>query len=139
MSVEFTTTWLGKMAFEMDVYGHKVVMDSSKDGGGDDSGPRPKPLMIAAMTGCTGMDVVSILEKMKIEVDEFTMDVQAETSTEHPKTYTKIHLIYRFKGSQLHHDNIKKAVRLSKEKYCGVIALMDKATELTYEVQIEDV
>ncbi|QRN85917.1 OsmC family protein [Clostridia bacterium] len=138
MSVDYKTEWLGDMAFEMDIGGHKVRMDSSAEFGGEDSGPRPKPLILAGMTGCTGMDVVSILKKMKEPVDYFNMKVETELTTEHPYTYTKVHLIYRIGGKGLNHDNVNKACRLSREKYCGGIALVEKAVDFSYEVQIED-
>jgi putative redox protein len=136
--MDFQTDWLGKMAFEMDIGGHKVRMDASEEVGGEDSGPRPKPLILAGMTGCTGMDVVSILKKMKEPVDTFRMVVQTEMTEEHPFTYTKVHLIYQISGKGLNHSNVEKACRLSREKYCGGIALVEKATEFSYEVQIED-
>lgn len=138
MSVDYKTEWLGDMAFEMDISGHKVRMDASAESGGKDSGPRPKPLIIAGMTGCTGMDVVSILKKMREPVEYFNMKVETELSNEHPYTYTKVHLIYRIGGKGLNHDNVNKACHLSREKYCGGIALVEKAVEFSYEVQIED-
>ena len=138
MRQDYRTEWKGKMAFEMELGGHTVRMDASVDNHGEDSGPRPKPLIIAGMTGCTGMDVVSILRKMQEPVERFTMDVQTELSEEHPITYTKVHLIYRVAGKGLNHDNVEKACRLSREKYCGGIAVVDKAVEFSYEVQIED-
>lgn len=136
MEVKYKTDWKGDMAFEMDVAGHIVRMDAGEASGGKDSGVRPKPLLLAGMTGCTGMDVVSMLKKMKEPVEHFSMDVKAEMSEEHPMTYTKIHLVYLFTGKDLKLSNIEKAVKLSREKYCGAIALMEKATELSYDIKI---
>ena len=138
MITDFETKWLGKMAFEMDIGGHKVRMDAGETAGGEDSGPRPKPLILAGMTGCTGMDVISILEKMKENVERFSMDVHTELSKEHPITYKKVHLVYHIAGKGLNHANVEKACRLSREKYCGAIALVEKAVTFSYEVIIED-
>ena len=71
MKQEFKTSWKGKMAFEMDLFGQKILMDASPKVGGEDKGPMPKPLLISALTGCTGMDVVSILNKMQVKKHSF--------------------------------------------------------------------
>ena len=84
------------MAFEADVNGHKIMLDSSEAGGGENRGPRPKPLMLAALAGCTGMDVVSLLKKMRVEVEVFNVVVEGDLSVEHPKQYTQMHIIYEF-------------------------------------------
>lgn len=137
MKQTYTTKWKGDMAFEMELNGHSVKMDAMEKFGGKDYGPRPKPLIISAVTGCTGMDVVSILNKMRVDFDSFNIDVETEMTEEHPKTYTKLHLIYRFKGTDLPVKKVEKAVKLSQEKYCGVIALLKKGLELTYEIKYQ--
>jgi len=136
MKSNFSTKWVSDMAFETEISGHKVLMDASEDVGGHDQGPRPKPLIIAALTGCTGMDVVSILKKMRVELDSFNMSVETEMTEEHPKTYTKIHMIYEFTGNDLDPAKIEKAVSLSQDRYCGVSELLKKGLELTYEIKI---
>lgn len=133
----YSTKWKGDMAFEMELNGHSVKMDAMEKFGGKDYGPRPKPLIISAVTGCTGMDVVSILNKMRVDFDSFNIDVETEMTENHPKTYTKLHLIYRFKGTDLPVKKVEKAVKLSQEKYCGVIALLKKGLELTYEIKYQ--
>ncbi|BEP28577.1 OsmC family protein [Helicovermis profundi] len=136
MKETYTTLWKGKMAFETEISGHKFLMDANESVGGEDNGPRPKPLLIAALTGCTGMDVASILKKMQVEVEDFRILTESEMTEEHPKTYTKIHLIYQFKGKDLPIKKLEKAVSLSQERYCGVSALLEKALELDYEIKI---
>ncbi|HHW70544.1 MAG TPA: OsmC family protein [Clostridiales bacterium] len=126
----------GNMAFEMDLDGHTLITDAAPEVGGEDLGPRPKVLLLAGLIGCTGIDVVSILNKMKIKPDDFSIEVKAEESKEHPKVYTKIHLIYIFKGKDLPKDKIERAVSLSQEKYCGVSAMLNKAAPITYEIKI---
>jgi putative redox protein len=142
MKETFNTAWAGNMAFEAEITGHKVLMDAGEEVGGKDGGPRPKPLLIAALTGCTGMDVISILRKMQVAdlLESFEIKTETEATDEHPKTYTKMHLIYEFKskGESLPLDKIEKAVKLSQERYCGVSALLEKALELSYEIKILD-
>lgn len=128
--------WTEGMAFEADVDGFKINMDAKSAVGGSDSGPRPKPLMMVALAGCTGMDVVSILKKMRVEVDSFDIRVEGELTEEHPKHYSKMHIVYEFTGTKLPSDKINKAVNLSQERYCGVSASYNKAMELTFEVII---
>ena len=90
---------------------------------------------MASLGGCTGMDVVSILKKMKVEVTEFNVRVKETLADEHPKHYTAIHLIYEFSGNNLPLDKIKHAIELSQEKYCGVSATLKKALPITYEIK----
>jgi len=132
------TSWLGNMKFGSELDGHRIVTDLSLEGGGEDAGPRPKQLMLVALAGCTGLDVISILKKMRVEFDYFNMLMEADVTEDHPKHYTSIHLIYQFKGKNLDMDKLKKAADLSQEKYCGVAAVYKKALELTYEIQILD-
>jgi len=138
----YNTSWKGNMAFEAEITGHKVLMDANEGVGGEDRGPRPKPLLIAALTGCTGMDVISILRKMQVAemLESFEIKTQTEVTEEHPKTYTKMKLIYQFKskGEPLPLAKIEKAVKLSQERYCGVSALFEKALDLSYEIEILD-
>ena len=124
------------MAFETEVAGHKIVMDADLESGGEDKGVRPKPLQLVALGGCTGMDVVSLLKKMRVDIDDFQMIIEGELSEEHPKHYQSIHLIYQFKGKDLPIDKLEKAVSMSEDKYCGVAALYKKAIPLTYEIKV---
>ncbi len=130
------TAWKGDMAFEADLEGQKVLMDASKDNGGQDSGPRPKPLLLAALTGCSGMDVISILKKMREPCTWFELKVDAESSQDHPKRYTTIKLSYQFKKSDnLNPGNVEKACQLSQEKYCGVNAMLRDAAAVEWAIE----
>ncbi len=131
-------TWQSNMAFEASVNGHNIMMDVDSSSGGQDLGPRPKILLLAGLGGCTGMDVVSILAKMKIVPEKFWMDISAELSEEHPKVYNHIKLTYNFKGDNLEFDKLEKAVHLSKEKYCAVSAMLSKSAEMEVEIKIID-
>jgi putative redox protein len=131
-----TTKWLSNMAFEAEINGHKIVMDANPEVGGEDRGPRPKPFMLAALGGCTAMDVISILKKMHVEVESFNVKVEGDLTEEFPKHFSKMHVIYEFTGKNLPEDKLKKAVELSEEKYCGVSAVYRKAMELTSEIKV---
>lgn len=128
--------WKNGMAFEANVDGFKILVDSSVEGGGENKGPRPKPLMMVALAGCTGMDVVSILQKMRVDLDGFSVKTEGELTEEHPKHFTKMHLIYQFKGKNLPVDKLEKAIGLSLERYCGVHASYSKIMEITHEIKI---
>ena len=130
--------WINKMAFETEVNGHKLILDASDEVGGEDRGPRPKQLMLVALAGCTGMDVISILKKMRVEPEYFNVRVEGDVSMEHPKKYETMKITYEFKGQNLDMDKIKKAVSLSEEKYCGVRAVYDKAIKMSSEIVILD-
>ncbi len=136
MKHKISTSWKGDMAFEADLMGYKLVMDAPPEAGGQNKGPRPKPLMIASLAGCTGMDVISILKKMRVEVDDFRIHIEGDLTEEPPKHYTKMHIVYEFTGKDLPMDKLQKAVDLSKEKYCGVSYVYDKVMEITHEVRV---
>ena len=138
MAQNATITWQSNMTFEAEVNGHTVTMDTDSNAGGDDLGPRPKILLLAGLGGCTGMDVVSILAKMKIVPEKFWMDISAELSDEHPKVYRQIKMTYNFKGDNLEYDKLEKAVHLSKEKYCAVSAMLSKTAEMEVIIKIVD-
>jgi len=138
MTNKIECNWKEKMAFEAVVNNHKIMIDANESVGGEDKGPRPKPLMLVALAGCTGMDVVSILKKMRVDFDDFSVSVEGELTEEHPKYYKLIKVVYKFKGKNLPKEKLEKAVDLSKERYCGVSVLLEKATKLTYEIIIEE-
>jgi len=132
------TKWLNNMAFETEVSGHKIILDAGPQVGGENRGPRPKPLMLAALGGCTGMDVISILRKMRVEVDTFNVRVEGDLTEEQPMHFIRMHVVYEFTGKNLPLDKLQKAVELSEERYCGVSAVYKKALELTSEIKVNE-
>ena len=130
--------WLNNLAFEADVDGHKVYLDTSTEFGGKNTGPRPKLLMLVALAGCTGMDVASILKKMKEDVEELTVEVEGDLSEDHPKKFEGMKVIFRVKGKEIKRKNVEKAVQLSSTKYCGVSTNYIKAFPITHEIIIEE-
>lgn len=131
MSHKITTQWKGNLLFESDnPSGHKVSMDTSEENGGTNKGLGPKAMMLSALAGCSGLDVISILEKMKVEIEDFKMDVEGLLTTQHPKYYHTVIVDYHFYGTQLEEKKIEKAVSLSIEKYCGVMEMFRKFAEV---------
>jgi len=128
--------WTDKVAFSGDMDGHKIIVDATEQSGGSDLGPRPKKLMLTALAGCTGIDVIMILKKMKVEPEAFNVIVEAVVTEEHPMHYTKMNVIYQFKGKDLPMDKLEKAVKLSESTYCGVTAAYRKAMEMTWEIRV---
>lgn len=135
MEHEISCEWKGGMAFEANIMGHSLRLDTDEEGGGKDSGVRPKPLVLTALAGCTGMDVVSILQKMREPLSWFNVRVVGEVAEEHPKRYVGTKIVYEFKAEDgLNADNVRKAIELSQEKYCGVSALLQLAIPVDWEV-----
>ncbi|MBP7507868.1 MAG: OsmC family protein [Prolixibacteraceae bacterium] len=136
MSDKISINWKENMAFEADADNHKYMIDASVEGGGSDLGMRPKKLMLIALAGCSGMDVISILKKMKIEPASFDVKVEGELTEEHPKHYISMHIIYEFSGDNLPLEKLQRAVELSEERYCGVWAVYKKIMPVTWEIVI---
>ena len=136
MKSEINLSWKEGMAFETEVNGHKLFLDAAESGGGKDLGPRPKALVMVALAGCTGMDVVSILEKMRVNLDNFDDKVSGEITDEHPKQFTSMHITYEFWGKDLEPEKLQKAIDLSTEKYCGVSATLKKSIPITHSILI---
>lgn len=116
---------------------HAILLDGSEKGGGLDSAVHPGELILLGLAGCTGMDVISLLKKMRVEVAEFEVRVEAEAAEEHPKIWRKIHLTYFVAGQDIPEDKLKKAIELSQTKYCSVSATMKASAEVTYDYQIQ--
>lgn len=129
---------IGNLAFEYELNGHKIITDATEENGGDNLGPGPKSLLLVGLIGCTAIDVSSILKKMRVEYDDLTIEAETHQTDEDPKVYKDIHLVYRFKGKDLPLNNLNRAISLSMEKYCGVSAMLEKATPITYEIVLED-
>jgi putative redox protein len=123
------------MAFKTNINGHELIIDAAEEFGGTNQGPRPKALLLKALAGCTGMDVVSLLNKMRVEFTDFSIDVQGELTDEHPKVYHTITIEYLVKlTSADDQPKFEKAVTLSQDKYCGVSAMLGKVAELKWHV-----
>jgi|TARA_B110000503_G_C7129825_1_gene406368 putative redox protein len=134
-----TTVWKENMLFESDnPSGHSVLIDTSSENGGENKGLGPKALMLSSLAGCSGLDVVSLLKKMRAEVADFKMVVHAELTEEHPKYYHKVAVEYHFYGTNLQEDKINKAVKLSIDQYCGVMEMFRQFAKVTTEVYLHE-
>ncbi len=128
--------WTDGIAFEADVAGFKVQIDSDPEFGGQNKGPKPKPLMMVALAGCTGMDIVSLLNKMRVGFDSLNIVVEGELTEEHPKHFSKMKVVYEITGKNIDQKKVEKAVVMSKDKYCGVSYSYKQAMEIEYEIKI---
>lgn len=131
MKHEVVTKSIGGIAFKSIVDHHEIIMDAHTEFGGTDQGSTPKPLLLTSLSGCTGMDVMSLLKKMRIEIK-----VTGTLTEEHPKHYSHIHLQYIFTGKNLDRKKIDKAVNLSQERYCGVSFMLGQVANLEYNITI---
>lgn len=138
MSHKITTNWKGNMLFDSDnPSGHHVLMDTDVEGKARE-GLSPKALMLSSLAGCSGLDVVSILDKMKIDTYDLKMEVEGLLTDEHPKYYHTVILDYHFTGKDLNQEKINRAVQLSIEKYCGVMEMFRRFAEVKTNVHFHN-
>jgi putative redox protein len=114
--------------------GHSVVADASIEGHGADTAARPTELLMIAQGSCSGMDVVSILKKQRMNFDRLEIELDGRKTEEHPKFIDKVKINYRIWGKEVDEEKFKKAIELSLEKYCSVSNTMK--SEVSYEYQI---
>jgi len=139
MSHKTTTQWKGGMLFESDnPSGKSVLMDSVVNGQTERFGLSPKAMMLSSLAGCSGVDIVEILEKMKVLDYKLTIDVNAELTDEYPKYYNKVHVDYHFYGQELNPKKINKAVTLSVDKYCGVMEMFRQFSTVSTKIHIHN-
>ncbi|MCU0450212.1 MAG: OsmC family protein [Bernardetiaceae bacterium] len=134
MKHEIETQWMGKMQFNALVNGHTLVMDAPERVGGEDHGPIPKPFVLTALSGCTGMDVVSLLRKQGKELKELNLKVSGEISKQPPIEYVAAHLVYEMRGQAEDEPAALEAVMTSQEKICGVSHMLKKMMPVTWQV-----
>jgi putative redox protein len=126
-----STTWKHDHAFESRQEDNIFTIDGNRK-----EGPNPKSLLLSAIAGCSGIDVVDILEKMRVPFSDLTIDVEAEQTTEHPKVFLDIYITYKIKTAAENEDKVKKAIDLSLDKYCGVSAMLRKNSPIHYKLEI---
>jgi putative redox protein len=132
-----TTTWAGQLAFDSQIDRHTVRIDGEHTPD-TDTGPGPKSLLLTALTGCSAIDVVMILQKMRVPFDALAVEAEAPLTDEHPKVYTEIRLTFRLSGAQIREEKVRQAVELSLDKYCGVAAMLGKHCPIRYEIEISE-
>ncbi len=125
-------TFAGKTASN-----HRITMDGPEDFGGSNAGIRPKELILIGLGGCTGSDVVSILSKKRVKIDDFEMNISAEVAETHPQVFTTIHIEFVFYGNNIDPKDVERAIDLSQTKYCSVTAMLEKSVKITHSFRIE--
>ncbi|MFH6767225.1 OsmC family protein [Gaetbulibacter aquiaggeris] len=139
MTNHITTTWKGNMKFEStNPSGHNLFIDAGPENDGKGEGYRPKALMLSALAGCSGLDVASLIKKMKLKVTDFKIEIEANLTEEHPKYYDKVTVEFHFFGNELNESKLQKAVDLSIEKYCGVMEMFRQFSELKIETHFHN-
>ena len=118
---------------------HWVTIDGPKKFNGSEAASRPMELLLISLGSCTGSDVVSILKKKRVDIQKFELNLTAERLETHPKIFTKIHIEYVFTGQNLKHEDIKRAIELSQNKYCPISAMLIKTVDLTYSYEIKKI
>jgi putative redox protein len=132
-----TVHWAGKMSFIGKAgSNHLVPMDSGPEFGGESSATKPMEMLLIGLGGCTGMDVVSLLKKMRQDFAGIEVNITADRAEEHPNVYTKIDLEYVIYGPGIDEEKVKRAVELSQEKYCGVSAMLRKSCPVNYTFRV---
>lgn len=133
--MEIKVNWKHDLSFEGGSDEHLIKMDTTISGGGANTGLSPKQLLLASVCGCTGMDVVDMLEKMKVRFTHFEIIAEAEQTADHPKVFKYINLIYKTDVSMENKDKLSRAVELSQTKYCGVSIMLKKHCPVNYQIQ----
>ena len=136
MEYNVATDWTSGIAFETEVDGFTVGMDSPVEGKG--TGPSPKKLLIVSLLGCTGMDVASLMNKMRVPFSAFRIEAVAPLTDEHPKVFKSVHLKYIVKGQDIKREKVVKSINLSQDRYCGVSIMLKKHCPVTWELEVLD-
>ncbi|PHN07746.1 OsmC family protein [Flavilitoribacter nigricans] len=134
MAYDLTTFHAGNMAFDVKIDKHTTRIDTVAPDG-DDTGPSPKKLLLGTLAACTGMDVAGLLTKMRVEFSDFSIQTKADLTIDHPKVFTKVELIYRIKVAEKHQKKVEKAVKMSKDTYCGISAMLAKNSPINFRIE----
>jgi putative redox protein len=126
-----TTTWKKDHVFESEHDGNKINVDGDKK-----HGHGPKALLLSGLAGCSGVDIVDILQKMRVDFSDLKIEVEAKLTDENPKVFTGINIIFHLKTKKQNEDKVRKAIDLSLEKYCGVSAMLRKNSPINYQLMI---
>ena len=132
--MQIQTRWIKDLTFEGISEEHHVAIDTSIEGGGNNTGMSPKKLLLCSLCACSGIDVVLILKKMKVEYSLLEIHAEAEQTTEDPKVFTYINLTYTTDASKEDEAKFRRAVELSQEKYCGISLMLKKHCPINYTI-----
>ncbi|HEY4385762.1 MAG TPA: OsmC family protein [Ktedonobacteraceae bacterium] len=116
--------------------GHTIVVDSAVTGGGKESGPRPMELLLVALAGCSGMDMISILRKMRQDVQDYEVRVVGAREEEQPRPFTEITVEHIFTGHEIQPSAVERAIQLTEDRYCGVSAMLGKKAKIVHNYRL---
>lgn len=134
--MQINVDWKGNLEFESKLpSGHNLTTDGGEESGGHNQGPRPMELLLSGLAGCTGLDVALILEKMQVELEDFKLEINAQRAEEYPQRFEKIQILYKFKGRDIAENSVKRAIRLSEEKYCSASSSLNAEITSSYEIE----
>lgn len=134
--MKIQTTYKGNKRFQSGEGLGQLTMDAPIPLGGLGEGTGPKTLLLYGLAGCTGLDVVAILEKKKVTYDSFELEVSAEQTNTHPKVFKEIKVVYKFKTDEANRPDIERAITLSEKQFCGVSAMLAKTASIKWELII---
>jgi len=137
--LDATVQFAGDMRFvATSATGHSMTMDASPEGGGHNAGPMPIELVLMGLGGCTAMDVLGILRKMRQDVTDYRIEVHGTRRDDHPKVFTEVTVGHIVTGHNVSPEAVEKAVRLSWEKYCSVGAMLEHTAHLTHTWRVAE-
>lgn len=137
--MDATVRWIDGMRFEgTGGSGGGITLDARPEHGGTGAGPSPMETVLLALGGCTGIDVVSILRKMRVPLDGLEIRVTGDRAEEHPRVFIRVHIEYIVTGRGLAPDQVRRAVELSQDKYCSVSAMLRASAELSFSWRIAE-
>jgi putative redox protein len=131
MSVKTITTWIKDQQFEASHEGNRIRIDGNKE-----HGHGPKALLLSGLADCSGIDVVDILKKKRVEFSDLSMEVETEQTEEHPKVFKDITITFRIRTAAENEDKVRKSIELSIDKYCGVSAMLKKNSAIHYKLEL---
>jgi putative redox protein len=132
--MDIIVNWISNNHFQgTNESGISINLDASKDHGGEGKGPSPMELIIMGVGGCTGMDVIDLLKKMRQAITGLTIHIRVDRADDHPKVFTKMFFEYNIYGNQIDTKSVERAIQLSREKYCSGIAMMQKTAEIEFK------
>ncbi len=135
--IKAKAAWKGGLKFEgTSAFGHKIVTDGGKQGGGEESGYKPTELILYGIAGCAGIDVVRILEKQKQKLTSLEIELTAHQNENYPKPFHTIEVKYIARGDDLNEKKLAKAIELSESKYCVVSQTLQNETKMVSSYEI---
>jgi len=134
-TTSITAVHQGGMNFDTEVSGHHILIDTDVPDGGSNLGTRPKVLMLISLAGCTGLDVVSILNKQRVSFSGFSVQVDAHLTEKEPRIYDEVTVVYRIRVAEKDRKKMERAVQLSQDTYCGVSAMFRAFATLHHRIE----